>query len=597
MPDIWTIKGQAGKAIDETERTLAQIHASGMGIDFRSLYDDELTWNAWLRSTDEIGALVPDYGQRVSIYKNGVRFFTGHVTGRVPTFTAGDWGYSVTVSGPWYWLAKTPLSSEMPDETTVLQERAAYIFPTGSPTDHLISIASRAIELGMPISLGTFATCADVPRLSLREMSLGEAISEIMRLVVDGHVYFDYSGPDGSFPRLCMQRRTVAASVEIPISLLAVPDLKLKPRYDLQISELKVNYADRETYNLRRVTGFKTMTAGLSTGEMPDRQIITVTGPELDTFLPQDLTDSVVVKSSLLEGNIGAALCIWHDLLKAGEAEVTVYESAMADTAVGITTNWPADPMLYATDSEGEDIDLSVWTHYLTKGEIKDWFEKDGIESIQARITATVADSIILATTADAPEPPKWARILGAKASNHFVIDGGTLKVRYVWQTAVSAVIPLVKTAWLADTTLIRQEDWGWFNPPEGFAEYLLETQNWIPWEGTVPVATDDSPPNNAVGSVLNITGWVPEAAEMRAMISGYSVTPATGQITFTLGPPARHAYRDLVNRFRQSGADNIFWLGTGEDPGGDHGGPHILTQGGDHILTQGGDSITTQDP
>ena len=54
----------------------------------------------------------------------------------------------------------------------------------------------------------------------------------------------------------------------------------------------------------------------------------------------------------------------------------------------------------------------------------------------------------------------------------------------------------------------------------------------------------------------------------MRGMISGYSVTPATGQITYTLGPPARYAFRDLVNRFRQSGADNIYWLDATGDGG-----------------------------
>jgi hypothetical protein len=69
----------------------------------------------------------------------------------------------------------------------------------------------------------------------------------------------------------------------------------------------------------------------------------------------------------------------------------------------------------------------------------------------------------------------------------------------------------------------------------------------------------------------MNIEGWVPETATMRAMISGATIRPTTGQITYRLGAPARHSYRDLVNRFRQSGADNIFWFGeegTGTAPG-----------------------------
>lgn len=600
MSDVWTIKGEAGRAVDATARSPEALHATGLQAAFHSLAADELTWEVWLESAEEIASLVPDEGQRISLYLNGDRYFTGHVTGREPAYSAGRWGYAITVSGPWWWLAQTPLSSELPDETTVVQKRAVYLFDTGSPADHLISLASRAMELGLPLSLGSIATCSACPRISLREMSLGEAISEVMRLVVDGRVYFDHSGPDGTHPALCMQRRTPATTLEINPSIVATPTLKLRPRHDLKISELTVNYAQRVTYDNQRVTAYKSVTTGISDGTRPDRQIITVSGPEPGLGLPQDLTDFVVVKSSAIAGHVGDALTLWHDLLKAGEADISglvAYGAAESDTAAGLTTSWPTDPMILVTDSEGNDLDLAVWPYYLTQGETKDWWEKDGIEAVQARVTATVASSVVQDITDAGPETPKWARVLGAAASNHFLVEFGTLRVRYVWQAHVSTVVPLVKTHWAEATTLIRQEDWGWFHPPAGFADYLLETQNWVPWEGEVPIATDDTPPLNAVGSVLNIAGWVPEAADMRAMISGYSVTPATGQITYTLGPPARHSFRDLVNRFRQTGADNIYWLNAA---GGDAGGPpsgSILTEDGDYEVNEDGTTFpTTED-
>lgn len=603
MSDIWTIKGQAGKTVDAAARSPEALHASGMIVHFKSLATDELTWTVWLKSASEISTLVPDEGQRISLYLNGDRYFTGHVTGREPIFSAGQWGYSITASGPWWWLAQTPITSEIPDETTVVQERAIYILNTGSPSGWLTSIVSRAVALGLPVSLGSIATCGNCPHISLREMSLGEAISEVMRLVVDGHVYFDHSGLDGTYPALCMQRRTPASTVEINITSVAVNTLKLRPRYELQISELHINHTERQTYNNQRVNAFKTSAAGASTGVRPDRQIITVTGPELGLGLPQDLTDFVVVKSRAISGNIGDALNLYHDLLKAGQASlagVDVYaDDETTDVYAGLPVTWPEDPLLIVTDPEGNDLDLATWPYYLTQGEIKDWWAKDGIESMQARITATVASkSLLLGITEDAPEAPKWARVLGATGRSYLVNEPGTgtLKVRYVWQASVSAVVPLVKTSWAASTTLIRQEDWAWFNPPAGFAAYLLETQNWVPWEGSVPIATDDTPVNNLVGCTLNIAGWVPECAAMRAMISGYSVTPATGQITFTLGPPVRHSYRDLVNRFRQTGADNIYWLNSltgGGGPGGGGGPPlnSILTEDGNYEINE--DSTT----
>lgn len=568
MSDTWTIKGEAGKTVDATARSLEALHASGLNVLFRSLATDELTWTVWLKSTAEISTLVPDDGQRISLYKNGDRYFTGHVTSREPIFSAGQWGYSITVSGPWWWLATTPITSVIPDETTVNQERAIYILNTGSPTAWLASIASRAVALGMPVALGSIATCSACPRISLREMSLGEAISEVMRFVVDGLVYFDYSGADGTHPALCMQRRTPAATVEINVGTVAVPTIKLRPRKDLQIAELHINYTERETYENQRVNAFKKQSSGTSSGTRPDRQIITVTGPEMGLGLPQDLTDSVVVKSSAIAGHVGDALNIYHDLLKAGQASlagVDAYaDDDTGDIYAGSPILWPVDPGILVTDPEGNTLNLAAWPYYLTKGEIKDWWAKDGIESVQARVTATVGStSELMGVVEDAPEQPKWARVLGARPGSYLVSEPGTgtTKVRYTWQASVSAVIPLVKTLWAANTTLIRKEDWAWFNPPAGFAAYLLATQNWLPWEGEVPIATDDSPPANLVGSVLNIAGWVPECAAMRAMISGYSVTPATGQITFSIGPPARHSYRDLVNRFRQTGADNIYWL------------------------------------
>lgn len=595
MPDTWTIKGEAGKTLDATERTLEAIQAVGLQVAFRGLASDEMTWQIWLKDPSEISTYVPDAGQRVTLFLNGDRYFTGHVTGRKPSFSAAQWGYSITVSGPWYWLTKTPLSSEIPDETTVVQERTVYLFRTGSLSNHLISLVARAMDLGMPLSLGSIATTATVPRLSLREMSLAEAFSELMRLCVDGMLYYDHSGPDGTQPQLCVQRRNSATAVEITPALVCTPSLSLEPRYDLQVSALKLIYAARETYGATRANAYKSISAGVSAGGLPDRQLITVSGPEPGLGLPQDFTDSVTVRSRAMSGNLGDALEIWHDLLKAGEASLDgleVFSEANSDTAFGITTEWPTDPLLIITDADGTDIDLAEWPYYLTKGEIKNWWEKDGIESVQARVTATVATSVIQDTTDPGPDTPKWARVLGATGSNHFVIDGGQLRVRYVWTAHVSTVVPLVKTLWLADTLLIRQEDWGWFNPPAGFAEYLLETQNWVPWEGQVSIAGDETPANNLVGAVLNIAEWVPECATMRAMISGYTVTPATGEITFTLGPPARHSFRDLVNRFRQSGADNTYWLGAAS--GGSDGGPGEPPYGS--ILTELGTPEINED-
>ena len=562
MPDIWTIAGEAGKVIDATVRPLPALRVQGLSVDFESLGDDTMVYDVWLKSVAEIDTYVPEWGQEMSLYLNGDRYFVGHVTGRQPRFSADRWGYTITVSGPWYFLREISIQSETPDQSGEEATRAMFLFPSGSVTDHLATVFAAAIAAGVPVQLGSIATCFDVPRLSLREMSFGEAIAELMRWIADGLVYIDYSG--SGLPAVGMQRRTPATSITITPADVAVPDLSITPRIDLQVSSVAITFAKRATVDNKRVSLYdKYETAPVSTA-LPSRQLITSTGPELDTWLPADFTDSVEVQSASIVGHVAEALTQWHDLLAAGGiSSLAVYPSALSDTAVGITTSWPSDPLLIITDSEGNSLDLDEYPYYLTQGDIRDWWAKDGIQSVSARITATVASSVVQSTTADAPDMPQWARIVGARPSSHFVIDGGLLAVRYVWQATVSTVVPLVKKLWAAPTTLIRKEDWGWVNPPPDLAANLLATQNWLPWEGSVPLATDAIPPGNPVGSVLNITGWVPETATMRAMISGATIKPATGQITYRLGAPARHAYRDLVNRFRQSGADKIYWFGA----------------------------------
>lgn len=563
MPEVWTITGEDGKAVDATARTLPQMQAEGCIVNFASLAEDTLSWEIWLDQVADATGLVPDIGQIITLWRDSTRYFRGHVTERTPRFSSGRMGYAITVSGPWYFLANTSISSEVPDQTTVARERAVYLFDTGSPRDHLISLVSRAIALGMPISMGSIATVFDVPRLSLREMSFAEAISEIMRWVADGLVYFDYSAPTGH-PALCMQRRDTASTITLDPALIAVPELSVRPRHDLQIEELEIYYARRVTDGSQRLTAYESQSAGAASGPLPARQIITSTGPEMDTYVPQDLTDFVEVQSELF--NIGKALSRDHDILRSAQANVSVATAQFADvystgsatilSGGGFVTTyyWPKNILVKITDRDGNPIDLGEWQYMLTLGEVRNWWEKDGIEFKEARVTASVYEASLDAASDWYPE---WAKLMGAQRQGH-TFNGG---VRRWVEATVSTTVTLVKTLWSAPTILIRSEDWGWFNPPAGLAENLLSTQDWLPYEGTIPCATDTIPAGNAVGSGLNISGWVAETAAMRALISGYSVRPATGQLVYQLGPPARHAYRDLVNRFRQSGADNIYWI------------------------------------
>ncbi|HEY1122145.1 MAG TPA: hypothetical protein VGE67_11120, partial [Haloferula sp.] len=379
---------------------------------------DTLEWSVWLKTLAEAStALIPDLGQTITLLRNGVRFFTGIVTGRDPDISSGLFGWRVTVSGPWWWLQQLVLSSDLEDQAGDEGERAVYVFPTGSPRTHLIALIARAINQGAPISAGSVASAFSVPRLSLRNTPIGEAMASLMRWLPDGIVYFDYSTTPGSAPALSMQRRAAAETVTITPAAV-MPRVRVRPRLDLKVEEVKVYSAKRDTVNFLRATVWDTQTAGVATSGLPKRQPVVVSGPEkVWDVLPQDFTDSVVVRSSpvFVGGEIPAAmLWLYDERLRASGA-------VPASTRVGL---W-SEPDFYfgykfalpgtdtrITDSEGNPIPLG-FANYLTKGEVRDWWTKDGIENTRARVTATISTTAITAQAETDPDPPQWFALIG----------------------------------------------------------------------------------------------------------------------------------------------------------------------------------------
>ena len=577
MAVVWTIVGQAGKTVDASEHTLADLRAQGAMVHFTSLAADTMEWSVWLNSLAEAaGALLPDLGQRITLLRNGSRFFTGIVTGRDPDLSSTVFGWRITVSGPWWWLQQLALSSEVEDQAGEESERAVYAFPTGSPRSHLIALIGRAIDQGAPIAEGTIASAFAVPRLSLRNGPIGDAMGSLMRWLADGIVYFDYTEVGGAHPALCMQRRGAAETVTLTPAAV-MPRVRVKPRLDLKVEEVKVFSAKRATVDLVRATVWDEHTAGASSSGLPTRQPVVVSGPEkIWDVLPQDFTDSVTVRSApvLVSGEIPAAM-LWRY-----EERLRSSGAVPGFTRVGL---WQEPDFYFGykfgltgtdtriTDAEGNAIPTS-FTHYLTAGEPKDWWTKDGIENVRARVTATISTYVLTDHDDFEPEVPKWFELMGGNYSSYLIPNSPPpARRKHVWWTTVSVSVPFVKTSWTADTTLIRAEDYAFVQPPAGLAANLLATQNWLPYEGSVEYVTGEIPAGHHVGKKLNISGSLPELSNMGALIRGHSINLATGEHTLTLGAPERLGYRDLVSRFRQSGADNIVWLvdQVSSDPGG----------------------------
>lgn len=572
MSDTWTLVGQSGKAVNATERTLEELRAGGLRVRFEAMNISAITWTVWLKDVGEISTYVPDLRQTMTLRVNGDRFFTGWVVGRDPLLSEGRMGYDITVADAWFFLANTMLSSEVLDGTGTAKERPVYLLPAGDLTTHLQSVISRAVALGLPVQAGALADSFDLPRLSMQNQSIGASLSDLMACLADGTLWLDHSGSGDVAVR--MSRRSTADEISIAAGTAIITEVSLRPRVDLEVEEVKLSTAKRTTSAGKRVTVFEETTAGSSTSVLPTRGLAAITGPEVNLTLPQDLTDSVEIEVAAFTPT--AALQHGHDLLKqngpVGMPEV--YTTQTSNGAFGSTLVWPADPLLQIVDTDGNEISPEDWPQFLTKGEPRDWWKKDLIEYVQVRITATVASYEDTAVGDDVPEPPKWARLVGARARTIIFFEGeigGSTAQRTVWEATISATVVCCRG--LSNGTLIRSEDWGWFNPPADLAANLLASQNFVPWEGKVSTVQEEMEHGNPVGSVLNITNWVPEAATMAGIITGCTIIPRTGEVTYTVGPPLRHSFLDLVNRFRQSGADNYYWLADPTDDGSSAGG------------------------
>lgn len=305
-------------------------------------------------------------------------------------------------------------------------------------------------------------------------------------------------------------------------------------------------------------------TAGASTSGLPKRQLVTISGPEnAADALPQDFTDSVVVQSRAF--TFPNALGRYDERLRAAGGAPTGVAPASFNMIGGVTYIVPGVDTR-VTDADGNALPAG-YNWYLTKGEFQDWFATNipPIPCVQARVTATlysVLRSIDPPPAEWNPADPVWFQATsGTKFSGRELAPGGGSIWITIWSATISATVPVVKTVWAEDTTLIRTEDYAFVNPPPDLATNLLATQNWLPYVGSVDMILEEPPAAHFVGKALNVANSLPEYASIKGLITGHRIVLETGQHTLTIGPPDRMAYRDLANRFRQSGASNTEWL------------------------------------
>lgn len=303
MPVNWTIAGETGKAFNATARSLESAGIDSARLEFKSLDADTLTFTIAPQSLTS--ATIPELRQEMILYRNGVQFFVGHVTDIRTMINSGSQQVQVTVSGPWWWLERIPFTSVIEDGTGATKERISYVFGTASAGKNLKTniqdAINRSAELGAPIATIAEGSSVDgmflVPRITLNQSTCGQVISELVRICPDTMVWFDYSTKP---VRIRVERRGSCPSITFDANTSPITSIDINPIIDLEVSQVVLPYVNRD---FKGATSFQVQTAGSNVATK--RQVITISGPELDTFLPNNLFDFVLVRKTNIRDYIG----------------------------------------------------------------------------------------------------------------------------------------------------------------------------------------------------------------------------------------------------------------------------------------------------
>jgi hypothetical protein len=570
MPVSWTIAGQAGRTFDATARSLESASISSAKLEFKSLEADTLTFT--ISPSPTTGAIFPDLVQEMILYRNGVQFFVGYVTNVRTLIDSMNQSVEVTVSGAWWWLEKVPFSANYTINGTT-GERIFYVFGTASDGQNLQTSLQSAINtcagLGVPIASIAQGSSVDamfaVPRITLNQSTCGQVISELVSICPDAMVWFDYSTKP---VRMRITRRGNAATTDLDASSSPITSFDINPVIELQVSQVVLPYLDRDAQGRTR---FQTQSSG--TNYLSQKQIITISGPELDTFLPNDLFDSYSIKTIGLSGTPAANFV--HDkdttlvsvAAKYGLGRVPVSIESGGTYSVKTSTSFAAStyyrtvagPRLVLKDNTS----ISTSTAYIVTSQtnIPDWVSTEkGIAVYEATYSGLL----------------KWLSIGKSYNASGYYFDcgfesslslsgydyyGGVAQMFYYGWKPFSIPVTVVGYSYPTATTLYRPADYSFINPPANLAANLLAAQNWLPYEGSIQLGQEDVGGTRYRGTKVNIANSLSRFASMGALVSGESLDIETGRTTIDLGAPARNDYRTLVDKIRKTSQDNIVYV------------------------------------
>jgi hypothetical protein len=578
MP-VWTIAGESGKAWDGTPQTMAYRQVSGATVTFRSLATDELVLD--IEAEDITTYTAPELGQIVRLYRNGDLFLTGHVTANPVSFSATSQSLRIVVSGPWWWMERINYTSTQTDGTGATATRMTGVFGDATSGTNLQTAIQTAIDrcvtLGVPIANiaggSSVATYFTVPRVTLNQSTCAQVISELVRLVPDTMVYFDYST---TTPTMQVTRRGAATTRTLTLGTDPVESIDVQPIYEMKVDRVELPYVDR---NVTGLTRFQQQASGTTTtGRV---QIITVSGAELDTFLPNDLFETITVSTyptasyesfALTDSMFAEAKANGLTTQLDFPVNQKQYIGGTSSALTGGTSVQQTLQGITVIDMNGQPVS-TTGKFFMQASDMPTWaIDENGFEKV--KITGRYAYewndlNYVAPYRATDTQPgtafPTWASSLDMTQIDAYYIDAGSvhrsIKLLVGTYTIEAYLSPTQYGATGSTQTIYKEADYTFIAPPANLAANLLTAQNFIPYEGIISIVEEIPSGTRYRGCKVNIVGSLSAHSTMDALVSEESINLATGQTSITLGTPPRLDYRTFVDRIRKTPQDNIVFV------------------------------------
>jgi len=579
----YIIKGEAGKTLNATDRFLgADLLAVNASLRFENLGPDVLSWTCRTESITAGETIIPDVGQQVELWDSTStqRYFRGWVT----QARATNFGVQVVIEGPWQWLQKIDVTTSLTSITT--DTRPTIIFNEATIASNITALLNRAIALGAPIAIGTFALTYNIPKLQLSMMSCADVLAELMRWVPDCVGWWDYTGTGSGTPTFNLSRRPTMATQTLAVGISALVDFDLTGRPDLVPSRVEIKYIERQADG--RPT-YRVQAAGTSVGSTPvgKNQTIGLSGKELDTFLPPDDYQSYAAKTSNANDTlnntriqllpmipeVAASRAQFSGRPSATDVKLANGETITLQTSVsGVGTRIYPQPALQFLNPETGLAISRIGKRFVSSPEPPEWAEGVFANVEKVRITGRIyriVESTLVNSSGgdgiDAPNIENWA--VAFPWSSQLLLTGfypRTTILGYPWARVLLYALDFevdtfLTTSPIGSSTIYKPQDYDYLAPPASLATNLLAVQGFTPYDGSVRLQA------NSLGSLLNylqykvnITGAHSGLSAAGALVRATTYDLASQSIDLEVGAPSRFNFTALGGKVRQTPQTNI---------------------------------------